>query len=432
MVFYGYMQSDSLSKENFSNLFSQLRGQIGNQTVTREEAQQYGAAVKRLANAGTRAELDMSYINFSFQTEKFGGLAFNVIDNYRVDTRINTDNANVIFQGNWNDLLDSVSIAFDGDSSKIEYRNDLGADTLQSIYALHLQNPLDFNKATEGSRFKMAWNRVYNLGYGRKLFGKDSLFILYGGVGARFIQSIAQIDFESDGESSYLHTSLPEKAQGRNGSVAHVSPLSFSSVGGFFPDPVGYGYGLDFSASAILFKKFRVAAAVNNIGSVTYKQKVYAGKSSSTETLFVDGLDPNNFENDIRELINGTQLVEFVEEREFTIPNAAVVRIGGSFTPIKQASFGLEFIAPYSKKNAFALEKPIFAAGIELKPLRWLTLTSGYFGGGVYDGQIPLGVNFVLRGGKYEIGISSRDMLQFVDGGADNVSTAFGVARVRF
>lgn len=432
MEFYGYMRSDSLSKDNFSNMYNLMRGQIDKKEFNREETQQLGAGALKLAQAGVEGQIDMSFLNFSFQGPKFGGLAINIMDSYRMDTRVNTDNAKLIFQGDWSDVLDSVSIDFDGDTSKVKYRNDLGSDTLQNIFALHLDSPLDFNQMTAGTRFTMAWNRYYNIGYGRKILQKDSLFILYGGIGARFIQSIAYIDFASNGTSSYLHTSLPDRARSSKGSVAQINPLNFGSVGGAFPEPVGYGYGLDFSASALLFKKFRVAAAVNNIGSVKYRQKVYQGTSGGEQTLYVDGLDPTDFEEDIRELIQGTQLVEFVEERTFEVPNASTFRLGGSFQPIKQVQVGLEVIGPFTDKNSLNLQNTIFAAGLELRPVRWVAITTGYWGGGVYDGQIPLGLNFIFKGGAYEMGVASRDLFQFIDNGSNTISGALGFARVRF
>ena len=135
--------------------------------------------------------------------------------------------------------------------------------------------------------------------------------------------------------------------------------------------------------SAMLFKKFKFAAAVNNVGSVTYQQKVYKGNTSQTTTLEVDGLDPSNFE-DIRELFSTDQLITLVEEREVVIPNASVFRVGGSFKPIRQIQVGLEYIAPFNNVNTLGLENSVLAAGLELRPLKWLAITTGFWGGGRY------------------------------------------------
>jgi hypothetical protein len=433
LEFYGYMQSDSLTTQNFSDMYSSMRGQIGKQSYNSEKARELGNSMLKLANAVVRGEMDISYMNFSYQNKRFGGIAFSMIDNYRINAKVNSENANVLFKGDWSNLLDSVSLAFDGDSSKVAYNSEMATDSLRAIYALHLNSPLNFNEVTNGTAIRMAWNRVYNLGYGRKLFGKDSIFEIFGGIGARLIHSVARVDFASDGESSYLHTSLPDKASGRNGSLAQMNPLYPSSVGGFFSNPVGMGYGLDFSASALIFNKIRVAAAVNNIGSINYKQKIYKGNDAQTQTLYVEeGLDPQNFEDDIRELLSTDQFITFVEEKEVKINNPGTVRIGGSFMPIKQIQVGMELIVPYNKSNPFGLESTITAFGIEIRPVKWLALTAGYWSGGNYTGQIPLGINFILRDGRYEFGLSSRDLYSFVDGKTNNVSAAFGFARVRF
>ncbi|MDG1657530.1 MAG: hypothetical protein P8H56_03010, partial [Crocinitomicaceae bacterium] len=59
-------------------------------------------------------------------------------------------------------------------------------------------------------------------------------------------------------------------------------------------------------------------------------------------------------------------------------------------------------------------------------------LSAGYLGGGLYKHNIPIGVNFILGGGTYEFGISSRDVLSFFLDDSNSISTAFGFARVRF
>ena len=64
--------------------------------------------------------------------------------------------------------------------------------------------------------------------------------------------------------------------------------------------------------------------------------------------------------------------------------------------------------------------------------MKWLQLSAGYFGGGVYRRNIPVGINFILGDGTYEVGISSRDALSFFLKDGNSVSTAFGFARVRF
>ena len=58
---------------------------------------------------------------------------------------------------------------------------------------------------------------------------------------------------------------------------------------------------------------------------------------------------------------------------------------------------------------------------------------AGYTGGAGYDNQMPVGINFVLKEGAFEAGISSRDASNiFLKMSQPTISSAFGFARVRF
>src|SRR5690606_34875189 len=117
----------------------------------------------------------------------------------------------------------------------------------------------------------------YNLGYGRKIFGNDSTFAFYGGIGGRLIQAMAMFDMHSDEAGLRVSSSMSSSFNINYGSAAQGN---FSQFKGGFPPTVGYGYGLDFSASFIVKKILKVAASVNNIGSVSYKKNVYSVKDT--------------------------------------------------------------------------------------------------------------------------------------------------------
>ena len=61
-----------------------------------------------------------------------------------------------------------------------------------------------------------------------------------------------------------------------------------------------------------------------------------------------------------------------------------------------------------------------------------MAISCGYFGGGIYKTNIPVGVNFILKDGGYEFGISSRDITSFFSQNSHSLSAAMGFARMRF
>ena len=58
--------------------------------------------------------------------------------------------------------------------------------------------PLNISNFVGDSYLRLSVNREFHLGYGRKIFGKDSVFALYGGVGAKYIQGIAMMQMSGD------------------------------------------------------------------------------------------------------------------------------------------------------------------------------------------------------------------------------------------
>jgi hypothetical protein len=89
-------------------------------------------------------------------------------------------------------------------------------------------------------------------------------------------------------------------------------------------------------------------------------------------------------------------------------------------------------VAPFNKDNATSIQNPIFTLGVDLRPAKWISLNAGIVSGGIYTGNVPMGINFILGNGSYEVGIASRDIVHFLTKNGNGVSTAFGFARLRF
>jgi hypothetical protein len=93
---------------------------------------------------------------------------------------------------------------------------------------------------------------------------------------------------------------------------------------------------------------------------------------------------------------------------------------------------GIDVVAPFDNENPGSIANPVYSVGGELRPVKWLALSAGYFGGGIYRNNIPVGINFILKDGTYEFGISSYDALSFFMKNSNSISAAFGFARFRF
>ena len=93
---------------------------------------------------------------------------------------------------------------------------------------------------------------------------------------------------------------------------------------------------------------------------------------------------------------------------------------------------GVEIVAPFNDVpgsiNGFA-----YGLGGDIKLAQGkIIIMAGLTGGGGYDMQLPVGINFCFGGGAYEVGIASRDAVTFFSQNQPTISAAFGFARVRF
>ncbi len=338
----------------------------------------------------------------------------------------------MFFQGNWQNLIDSASTVVNGDTSRIAFSQNLAPDTAAGIYSVHLANPLDLSSFTQGTSVRLIWNRNYNFGYGLKLFGNEEKLALFGGIGFRFIQSMAYYDLQSDAGGLRVNSSIDLDDLTAQGFASNINPFNASSIGGIFSKPIGNGFGLDFSASAILFNKIRVAAAVNNIGSVKYDQFKYTGNTALPQEIAVEDFDPASSAATVQGLLSGSQLLNYQGKETVKVSNASNFRFGANIQLIKQLNVGIDFVSPFDKDNPLSIPNGIFAFGLDFRPVKFISLNVGFINGGLYQGYVPAGINFILKNGTYEFGISSQDIVHFITNSGNSVSAAFGFARFRF
>lgn len=418
--------SPTLDKERLKDAFTGIRNQISGSSTGFNFEQQKKAAAD-YAEAGISINANFNWLGAAYQSEKFGGIAVSINENYDWFSQINKETSDILFRGKLSSVFDSLTIAMNGDTTTIANTDHLSNDTLASVINGKINDPLLISEMTRGSQIKFLWTRHYNVGYGRKILGDPEKFALYGGIGARYIQSMAMFDMESNANGLSVNTA-----------VSPFFNINFdgqqnSSSSGFLPESVGKGYGLDFSTSVILFDKIRLAAAVNNIGNVTYKHNVYSVRDTLIGSYSLSGVDNAAIQEAMNELSDEGGLLRFEGEEQIVIANPANFRIGGSIAFFeKKLNIGFDVVTPFNKENPGSLQSTVVSVGGDIRPLKWLQLSAGYFGGGVYQHNIPVGINFILKDGTYEFGISSRDALSFFLKDANSISAAFGVARIRF
>ena len=344
--------SDSLSSTKLRSLYKAVRNDITNKDqdpLAWEEQKQYAAEYMR---SGIAIDMNFNWAGFSFQSEKFGGFAFNIQENYNWYSRLNQETTDLVFQGKFAQYFDSLTVVFGNDTSRIENYDGIDPDTLANVVLGTITNPLDLSQITNGSNIKMSWNRYYNFGYGRKILGNDSTFALYGGVGGRIIQSMAMLTLESDGENMYMYSSLSPFYEIDYGAVTSINDLTQD---GFLPKSVGNGFGVDVSASAVLFGKLKLALAVNNVGSVTYKRNVYRVRDSILGNMTLNGLGNYNITNSLNTLLEEGGILSLEGQEDYKVKNPATIRVGGSLKIGDIAHVGIDVVAPFNTDNPLSI-----------------------------------------------------------------------------
>lgn len=423
--------SDSLNSDRLASLYKTFRNEAFGKDEPADDWQTQAQNAGDYLRTGISIDASYNWIGLSYQNEKLGGIAFNIQEHYSWYSKLSADVAGITFQGKLADAFDQLTVVYGSDTTVIPNNGTTSEDTLAHVVSGRLAVPFSLADITKGTDIKFSWNRYYNLGYGRKLFG-DSTFALYGGIAGRFIQSTAMFDLVSDDSGLSMYSSMSPNFDIDYGSISNTNVSDFKKRGKTIPTAIGNGYGVDFSLSARLFNKVKIGLAVNNIGSITYKRNVYSVSDTLVTEIRVDGLDSDNITSAAKELLQDGGLLNLVGEEKTTITNNANIRFGASVDFGKKLSVGIDFVAPFNSDNPGGIQNAVYSIGGDFRPLKWLQLSAGYYGGGIYAHNIPVGINFILGKGTYEFGISSRDALSFVTKGSNSVSTAFGVLRMRF
>lgn len=421
--------SDGLDKTKLSKLYKTIRSDVFSNSDNTANWQEQAQYASDYLNSGIMIDARYNWFGVSFQSQKFGGIAFNIEEHYNWYSKMNTGMTDIVFTGKLSDYFDQFTVLIDGDTSYVQNDHEIANDTLAAVIAGTISTPLIFSELTKGSEIHFAWNRYYNFGYGRKLFG-DSSFCILGGIGGRFIQSTAMFNMVSDDQGLVFYSSLSPSFGINYGEIASTNPSTYTSSGGI-PAVVGNGYGIDLSVSAMLMGKLKLGLAVNNIGSVTYERNVYRVKDTLVGEVRLNGMENYNITNSLDQILSDGGLVTLEGIERVTITNPASIRLGASLD-LGIALIGVDFVAPFNRENPGSINNPVFSIGGEIRPRKWLQISTGYYGGGIYKHNVPVGINFVLGKGTYEFGIASRDALSFFLKNAHSVSTAFGVMRFRF
>lgn len=389
---------------------------------------------------GFNLNADFRYLGAALTIDGIGTFAFSLNDKYQMDFGLSKDFADIATYGFGAPYFDSLLIdngaIFKVANTPNNY-DSLQADTNTQILAGTSSNPKSIADIIQGTRMNISWLREWNVGFGRHIFKTEEGLSLYAGGSLKYIQGLAVFDVgvnnnQIDAFAAYSPSFNKNSGAGTN---------SFLGAGAYrfsFPKASGSGFGIDLG-SVITYKDVvRVGVAVNDIGSVTWKNNTYRALTDSLLTSYKVG----GFYDDSTVSASGgsatfdsvTNALLKIESTNVSrkIALASTMRLGIGFV-IKKLEIGADIVMPFNEKPG-SLDKAIIAIGGGLR-LGPIVVSSGAVFGGNYLTRVPLGFVFSPASGTYEMGISTRDILSLISFNSVEkpiLSGSFGFARFKF
>jgi len=238
------ISSDVLTKDKLSNFLQSLKKQVVGSTYTASELASQKASLINYINAGISLDMTYNWAGMSYQSKVFGGIGFNIRETYQWYTKLSSTTSDVIFNGKYASIFDSLRIVSNGDTSIIQNTTLNDPDSLNMVISGFLKNPNSLNYLLKGSQIKMSWDRTYNFGYGRKIFGKKDFFEIYAGIGARIIKSMAMFDLDGGPTKTSLLTAFAPTFNLSSINAIKGKTINLSSTD-FLPPSIVNGYSFD-------------------------------------------------------------------------------------------------------------------------------------------------------------------------------------------
>lgn len=429
-VTFGFMEggvsffSEALTKTEIrQNIF---REKI--KDFSREQKREYALA---FANSKNAVDVDMTTLGFSLQTQRAGTFAFNTRERIDYFSKLGNQVSDLMWLGYNADYFDSLVVAnANGTYDTIPNSNNIDPQTLDKVVKgiTALQNAKSLSELIRGTVFKFSWMQEFNLGWGKRIINNENMQ-LHGGAGLKLLVGRGMTEVIADGTTTSVFGALSPLFGIDYGGISQGNPSALPEDAGNLK-PVGMGYGFDFGATAVLYNKFIVSAAVTDIGSVTWSGNVYTLKDINITEFENGGMESVDFIEQIDKLNGSDGILEWQGTESRTTKLPSTMRAGFAYDNQKNLRVGVDIIAPLSD-DLGSMEKGVIAFGGEFSPIPHIHLQAGFVQGGNYETKIPVGIYFTLGKGAYEFGVSSRDMVTFFRNNEPTVSMAFGFLRFR-
>ena len=386
---------------------------------------------------GFKLNLDLRLFGIALTTKQ-GGFAFSVTERYAMSAGLSKDFSEISTFGFGASYFDTLTYKQNGNTYKAvnspSTYDSLQQDTSVQIVSGASANPKTVPQLFDGTRIKVSWIREFNFGFGRKIFANEK-FGIYGGIGIKYLQGMALLDLEAANNDLGGFISYSPSFASNSPGLFSGGSLRFS-----LPKAAGSGFGVDLGMNVKAFKRVKLGVAVNDIGSITWRENTY----SVTADTFLRNFEIAGFHKDsasvqgtsggatFDSILNNLVNIESGNfERRVSLPTT--LRLGASIQFGKFLEVGAEMISPLNN-NPGNFTSSVISVGADLK-LGPFIFSSGLVTQNNEVLRVPFGIVLSPARGTFELGLSTRDLrsyLQFKKSENPMFSTAFGFLRFRF
>jgi len=394
-------------------------------------------AAKDFTEAGFTANIDISMLAFSIQPGgQVGGFAFGIKDRFQWYSEFSKELSEILFVGYSADYFTHLVIsAIDSLGASgfdtILNADDLPDDTLALIDKGYSIVPKLMSDILGDSRMSMSWYREYNFSYGRQLLSGDNIS-LYAGIGFKYLSGMAIMEVRADNGVLESYSAVtPALGVNYGDSAEATNPSTILKGDGIVPKSVGSGMGFDFGLSVVIGEKLKLGISLNDIGSMTWDGNVYQANDDSLFDLTSSGFDSYNILTEAQDVMGEDGMFDWsgLIKKKVSLPTN--LRMGASIEAGDKLEVGMDIIVPVNDV-AGNYGKALMAFGLDVTPLPWLRLSTGFSAGGNYGLNVPAGVVVMVGGGTWEMGVASRDVVTFFSENSPTLSLSVGFLRFRF
>jgi hypothetical protein len=370
-----------------------------------------------------------------------GTFALTIKEKYQMDFGLSKDLSELVTYGFGASYFDSLLITNSSAIYQVENTpnnyDSIQSDTGSNIIAGTTSNPKTIAELFDGTKMSISWLREYTIGFGRHIVKTEKGLNLYVGGAVKYIQGMAIFDLNANNNKLEAFGAYsPSFDKGTGNGFIQSGAFRFS-----LPKSAGSGFGIDLGANIDYNDKIKIGIAVNDIGSVTWKENTFnaALGDSLLSTFNLGGFSDDSASaqsggasQSFDTVLNSLLSVDYnTVKRTVSLPST--MRLGASVKLGSKVELGVDLVAPLNKKPGNLSSAIIsFGGGVRVGPV---VFSSGAVFGGNYLTRVPFGIVFSPLGGKYEMGVSTRDVLslvQFKTIEKPLFSASFGFARLKF